>query len=801
MDSLLKTSFSPTAIEPFYTGGKVSLADDGKTLATSLGEQVIVTDLETGEQLFRIKGDTEIITTLEISPDARYLVTCSRSLQMKVYDLTDDAKLLRSVKAHEAPTIVMTIDATSSLIATGGAEGSVKVWDIEGGFVTHTFKGHGGIISALRFFGQRGSTNDWKLASGADDCKVRIWDLVKRKCAAVLDSHVSVIRGLDWSVDGKTLISGGRDKVVNVWHSTNGLNGWKLKRTIPVLETIETVGFLQPSLLANDNESESDQQLIYTGGDANLVRLWNISTSEQVSVYKGQVIKTATDDLEQVIITDIIYKPEHQLLYSINSDQLINKHSLESVDLPIVQCIPGHHAEILDAIYIGKDDSHLALAANSCDIRIVSVEGTDCEILTGHRDTVIALDRSHDGEWLVSASKDNEARLWRINTVNKNYECVATLRGHTGSVGAVGLPRIPINPRHMPSFILSGSQDLTIKKWEIASDGTAKTSYTRKAHDKDINSMDVSPNDALFATASQDRTVKIWDMASGESVGVLRGHRRGVWSVRFNHYDKLIVTSSGDKTVKLWNLNDYSCLRTFEGHTNSVLKACFLTKGMQIASAGGDGLVKIWETKTGECNATLDNHDDKIWSLAVRNDDKVIVSGGGDSVITFWEDTTELEVEKTNELKKEQIEKEQALSNFINKKDWKNAIILALELDQPYKLFKLFKEVVLTENSEAGSITGLVQVDEVIRLLNRQQLEKLLTRVRDWNTSTKSSFVAQRILKTILVTHNIDSLANIKNISQLVGGMLPYNNRHANRVDDLIEQSYILDFTLQQMAE
>lgn len=172
--------------------------------------------------------------------------------------------------------------------------------------------------------------------------------------------------------------------------------------------------------------------------------------------------------------------------------------------------------------------------------------------------------------------------------------------------------------------MVTGSQDRTIKMWQV---GKSKATYTKKAHDKDINAIDISPDDSMFASASQDRTVKIWSLEEGEVTGILRGHRRGVWSVKFAPYSitaavvggvegtkggRMVVTGSGDRTVKLWSLTDYSCLKTLEGHTNSVLKAVWLTGGLQVASSGGDGLVKVWDVKSGECNTTLDNHEDKV---------------------------------------------------------------------------------------------------------------------------------------------------------------------------------------------
>lgn len=70
------------------------------------------------------------------------------------------------------------------------------------------------------------------------------------------------------------------------------------------------------------------------------------------------------------------------------------------------------------------------------------------------------------------------------------------------------------------------------------------------------------------------------------SVVVLRGHKKGIWSVEFSPVDQCVITSSGDKTIKIWAISDGSCLKTFEGHTSSVLRASFVTCGAQFVSSG-----------------------------------------------------------------------------------------------------------------------------------------------------------------------------------------------------------------------
>ena len=92
---------------------------------------------------------------------------------------------------------------------------------------------------------------------------------------------------------------------------------------------------------------------------------------------------------------------------------------------------------------------------------------------------------------------------------------------------------------------------------------------------------------------------------------MLKGHKRGIWSVEFSPTDQVVLTASGDATLRMWALQDLSCLRTFQGHTAAVLRTRFVSGGTQVVSVGADGLLKLWSVRTSECNATYDQHEDK----------------------------------------------------------------------------------------------------------------------------------------------------------------------------------------------
>ena len=233
----------------------------------------------------------------------------------------------------------------------------------------------------------------------------------------------------------------------------------------------------------------------------------------------------------------------------------------------------------------------------------------------------------------------------------------------------------------------------------------------------------------------------------------------------------------------------------------------------QLVSAGGDGLVKVWTIKSGECDTTLDNHTDRIWSLALNENENILVSGGGDSVITFWEDTTALEKEKQAQALEERVEKylppddksnrrEQELANYVQRKDWRNAIITAMSLDQPYRLLNLFNEVISNSQVEQdSSITGLLEVDQVIATLSDPQLSTLLLRVRDWSTNARTSHVAQRILHVVLRKCPPDRLMQLSDIKEVVEALIPYSDRYLKQVDKLLQESFVVDYILREMDD
>lgn len=276
------------------------------------------------------------------------------------------------------------------------------------------------------------------------------------------------------------------------------------------------------------------------------------------------------------------YIPSTSTIMSVHGDQNILFYSL--LEKSLTRQLVGFNDEIISATFLsatGKD-SHLAIAANSSLIRVYSATANDARLLSGHSSIVLCLDRSADGRLLASGSKDKSARLWSFSPTECRWHCIGVCEGHAESVGAIALSRKTESRGEesgMLRFMFTGSQDRTIKMWDLSSldpmvdeSKRCKSLATQKAHDKDINSLDVSPNDQFLASGSQDRMAKVYEItyvvgsagvtkADIKLIGTCKGHKRGVWAVKFGHAGRVLATGSGDKTVKLWNLDDFTCIK------------------------------------------------------------------------------------------------------------------------------------------------------------------------------------------------------------------------------------------------
>ncbi|KAL3497681.1 hypothetical protein ACH5RR_040413 [Cinchona calisaya] len=793
------------SLRQFYSGGPYAVSSDGSFIVCACDETIKIVDSSNSSIKSSIEGDSEPVTALALSPisNSNFLFSASHSRQIRVWDLSS-LKCIRSWKGHEGPIMGMACHGSGGLLATAGADRKVLVWDVDGGFCTHYFKGHKGVVTCIMF---HPNPNRLLLFSGSDDTTIRIWDLTSKKCVATLEKHQSAITSLAISEDGETLLSAGRDKVVNLWN----LHDFSCKVSVPTYEALEAVcaiGSQSPfakclaSLRQKHVKKRDGSPTIQfiTVGERGVVRIWNSDGAVCLFEQKSSdvVVSLDKDEVKRGFISAMMLPSEQGLLCVTADQQFLFYTPVEdpegSFKLILSKRLVGYNEEIADMKFLGEEEQFLAVSTSVEHVRVYDLVSMSCSfVLAGHTDIVLCLDTcvSSSGITLVvTGSKDNTVRVWDA----ERKCCIGVGIGHMGAVGAVGFSRKQHN------FFVSGSSDRTLKVWSL--DGlpddaegvpNLKSKAVVAAHDKDINSLAVAPNDSLVCSGSQDRTACLWRLPDLVSVVVLKGHKRGIWSVEFSPVDQCVITASGDKTIKIWAISDGSCLKTFEGHTSSVIRASFVTRGTQFISCGADGLVKLWTVNTNECIATYDQHDDKIWALAVGKKTEMLATGGSDAVINLWHDSTSADKEEAFRKEEEGVLKGQDLENAVADADYVKAIQLAFELRRPHKLFELFGEICRKGSAED-------QIEKALQCLGKEEFSQLLEYVREWNTKPKLCHVAQFVLFQIFRILSPTDIVEIRGIGELLEGLIPYSQRHFSRIDRLERSTFLLDYTLTGMS-
>lgn len=287
------------------------------------------------------------------------------------------------------------------------------------------------------------------------------------------------------------------------------------------------------------------------------------------------------------------------------------------------------------------------------------------KILRGHTNGVMCLQL--DDNILATGSYDSTIKIWNIDS----GECIQTLRGHTSGIRAIQFD---------DNKLISGSLDQTLKVWNWR---TGECMSTYRGHTAGVIGLNFEGN--ILASGSVDHTVKIWNFQD-KSVSCLKGHTDWVNAVKVDSASRTVFSASDDCTVRLWDLDRKETIRIFEGHVGQVQQVALLpaeyepedmdeseehstsSRASSVALSSSstiapssrpygddwaparphpprymitgslDNNVRLWDVMTGRCLKTFFGHVEGIWALA--GDTLRVVSGGEDRMVKVWDART-----------------------------------------------------------------------------------------------------------------------------------------------------------------
>jgi WD40 repeat protein len=529
----------------------IAFCPEGQTLASGSEDQTIkLWQVNTGRCIKTFEGHSKGVSAIAFSPDGSLLASGSVDQIVRLWDVKT-GKCLNLLQGHSRRIWSVAFSPDGQRLATGSDDQTVRLWDAQTGQCLYVLPQSSRVWSVA--FCPDGK---W-LAASSDDQSIKFWDIRTGECLKTLKGHTSRVWSIAFHPDGQTLASGSDDQTVKFWEVESG----------QCLRTLQGCGNWVWSV-AFSPQVEAGQ--LASGSEDRAVRLWDVNTGQCLRVLQGHSRR----------VWSVALSGDGQIA-SGSDDQTVRLWDVDTGRCR--QILRGHTRQVRLVAFspVGVSlpsgiGQLLASASGDQTINLWDVKTGQClRTLRGHTSWIFSVAFSPDGQTLVSGSEDQTLRLWDVGT----GKCLNTLQGHTMPVSTVAWSNLRGETRYcaatlagsdfaLAGLIASGSHDQTVRLWNAS---TGQCLKVLTGHTGQVLSVAFSPDGKTLASSS-DRTVRLWHLdkmdwseqsiANTEADGViLSGHSKGVQSVAFSP-DGQIATGSEDETIRLWDISTGDCLQT-----------------------------------------------------------------------------------------------------------------------------------------------------------------------------------------------------------------------------------------------
>jgi WD40 repeat protein len=536
------------------------------------------------QEAIRLGGDTEV---------KRALVQLGSMPQ-------ESAGCLRSFEGHihSVNSVALSVDRRWAL--SGSSDGTLRLWQLAIGQCTQIFKGHTHEVTACAL----SADGRWAL-SGSHDRTVRLWDATNGHCERRFEGHARTVTSVALTADERHVLSGSVDGTMRLWETASGR----------CIHTLKELGgaYLQSIGLSRD------ARWVVTGCAFGAIRLWEIATGNLLQSFEAG----------SGVVKSVVLSADDRWVLSGSSDKMMRLWEVSTGRC--VRVFKGHTGAVTSVAL--STDGRCLSGSNDNTVRLWEV-ATGCCLRTfeGHAFAVCSVAMSADGRWALSGSADMTLRLW-------NCEAVVSYRSRA------------LAPPSICRVVVAGEAQQAGRRFarllQLAQEACRSASYAEafrlvgEARSLPGYEHAAAAVEVCHEAGLRGRRVAlrgIWCTRSFE------GHSRDVESVAFARDGKWVMSGSLDRTLRLWELATGRCIRTFEGHTAEVLSIALsaderwaLSGSSEGSITGSEGPIRLWDVATGHCVRTFKGHESTVDAVALSPDRLWAVSGSSDGTLRLWE--------------------------------------------------------------------------------------------------------------------------------------------------------------------